>query len=84
MPAQASCKVLLKPHARVCGGRWEQGCVLLTGYVFLQHKWELVRASPSASGTGPTQSPRSSSRYRAPSLPFPWGQCDHTMGVQTS
>lgn len=26
---------------------------------FLQHKWALARASPSASGTGPTPSPRS-------------------------
>lgn len=40
---------------------------------FLQRKWELARASLSASGTGPTRWPRSSSMYRAPSIPFPWG-----------
>lgn len=50
---------------------------------FLQHKWELARASLLASGTGPTPSPRFSSMYQASSLLFLWGQHEHTLGVQT-
>lgn len=72
MPVQASCKVFLVPLAaktglfqEVWGGALGWGMHITNQLSFLQHKWELARASLLASGMGPTQLPKFSSMYQA-------------------
>lgn len=77
--------VLLPGQASSGGGGEGRGGTHITNLIcFLQHKWELARASPLASGTGPTPLPRCSSMCQAPSLLFPRASVSMTCGFQLS
>lgn len=89
-PVQASCGVFPPPRSAArtslfWGGGEGRGGTHITNLIcFLQHKWELARASPLASGTGPTPLPRCSSMCQAPSLLFPRASVSMTCGFQLS
>lgn len=85
LPVECSHHHVLLPGQASSGGGEGRGGTHITNLIcFLQHKWELARASPLASGTGPTPLPRCSSMCQAPSLLFPRASVSMTCGFQLS